>query len=535
MAIPLVLTIITILFLLGGSVAVLSVNNSAMVANLQARSITRQHAQAGVAAVTALLSQMDVQTDVEATRGWMSARLENGLAGLGTTGAVPSCVVTVSVAGRPQTFALNPADESGHQVVETLNRTIKLDAQAAAMSLQRSRDMVQVLVTGTAFDAAGNLLPPMQLVATIRRSGGATALDYPLQLGDAATLKGTTITNNGNVAVRTNATAPGKLTLGAGSTVDGNIQVGPVPDGVSPASVVNGLFRGNILASANPADLALDGRPPGSTGAGGTQDVTVTTADSTATTYGTKVTTTTTPTTSTKRGRGSFWGDLLGFLSSGLTAVVDFFTGNEAGARQNADAAVGYWNDMWSGNSHTTTVTSGHTTTTTTVTKNIVTTPGTTSVANRPSNQDLVIGDGSRVTLGAGVYSWPNATITNGSLIRDPNAHGRTLVWLTGNLDVENAGQIVNNGSPSDLVIVTQGGQVTLKGRHLNIRGGIIAPAAAVTMEDAQMLGSLVAGSFTGTNANVIFDASMKTVSLLGAGSPVVVSWNYLGVAMGGR
>ncbi|MBM3464381.1 MAG: hypothetical protein FJX76_19985 [Armatimonadetes bacterium] len=546
LALPLVLSVVTILFLVAGTISLLAVNNGRMVERVTDRTVGRQYLRAATSMVAAYLDH---------SANWSTNALE------GVSGEV------------------DPAQGWRYRLSEVSSTPSQITLTVTAERADRDTGRVRARIT-------------------FRRTG--TPFKYPTQVASGAELLNnseiTSEADDAPVSVRTNTVNSKAITV-KNSTLTGDVIVGNTS---KPGDVVDQIASnlGRILSSDAKANFTPPAAPPMDPGdaadnleLGGRQVTTsVTTTVRSTTTMGQTVnpngspgggapqpvsvpSTQSQPATASKPDFRALLMAALGATKTLLQTSVgvakttsDSYGGDPpSGAvgkalvkdpvvRSQAGDAADKWIALFKaysgrgGSRGTTAQTQGQnnggaqadtsvssrlTVSPTEVVEEKTVTEERTETVFEPSDRtlapgnhgNLTVSDGSVIRLGPGVYAFDNIKMTNGStLMRDPGADGRTLVFMRGDLTVDGA-YLSNGGKASDFVFTGAGNnQVLLKGA-VDLNGALYMPLGTVNLTGATLNGAVVADTLRTDNARVRYDASLKPMSLDGMGAAAVVSW----------
>ncbi len=145
-----------------------------------------------------------------------------------------------------------------------------------------------------------------------------------------------------------------------------------------------------------------------------------------------------------------------------------------------------------------------------------------------PTDYSLDIGANDDVVLASGVYYFSDIILAqNGTISLEPGAE--VIIYMTGDLVLENSSSVNLDGTPAQLIIYSSGDLLSL-GQSTDLTAAFYGPDAAFTLENyTDFFGAVVANTIDFKN-NVCFhyDRYLSELEKGETGSLLVVAWREI-------
>jgi hypothetical protein len=144
---------------------------------------------------------------------------------------------------------------------------------------------------------------------------------------------------------------------------------------------------------------------------------------------------------------------------------------------------------------------------------------------------NVTLSGGGKLILDGGTYSFNNVNVLkNGTLARKANARERTVIFIRGNLKVEDGALANGSELPRDLVLLgtSPNGTWSMKNAGTT-QAAVYAPGSNVSLDASSLLGALVANSVSArAGSSITYDADLRKTRVDGTGPATIVSYESL-------
>ncbi|UCC43714.1 MAG: hypothetical protein JSU65_11385 [Candidatus Zixiibacteriota bacterium] len=145
-----------------------------------------------------------------------------------------------------------------------------------------------------------------------------------------------------------------------------------------------------------------------------------------------------------------------------------------------------------------------------------------------PATYELSLATNDVLTLSSGVYYFSSITLDNNTSIQvAPGAE--VIIYMTGNLTVGQTSSLNPGGSPSDLLIYSQGTELNI-GQSTEIRAAFWGPTTAISIQqNTDVYGSFVGQSILMQNSTCVhYDRSLREITSDKISEMIVVAWREI-------